>query len=173
VTPRAAFVVLLVIAGCARGDAFHGGRTSLALQERPLLAKAAMSDGNAFRRIWKRPSVAASGLLKWAEDHSWAIETAPPDLLQSIRDGIGGLNQSTRTGSPVLVAVTVYGFHRSWWGKPEASYEIVGRDSTGQLLWAADDAVEARPELAITLADTEVTLLSRAVVSKVRKEFGL
>jgi hypothetical protein len=159
--------------GCAGRASFHAGATTLAAPERHLLAGGPERERGGFRRMWKRPGALTPGLLKWTEDRSSVVDAAPADLLQCIRDGVGGLNHVARSGAPTFVTVNVYAYRKTWWGRPEAAYEIVGRDARGQLLWAADDTVEARPELAMSLVETASTLLARAVVAKLRKELGL
>jgi hypothetical protein len=159
--------------GCAGQASFHAGATALARPERQLLVGGPGRERDGFRRMWKRSGAPVPGLLKWMEDRSSAVGAAPADLLQCIRDGMGGLNHVARSGAPTFVTVSVYGYRKTWSGRPEAAYEIVGRDAKGELLWAADDTVEARPELATSLVDTASTLLARAVVAKLRKELGL
>ena len=167
------FLVSMTWCGFAGQASLHIGTTTLAGPERRLLAGGPERERSGFRRMWKRPGVTVPGLLKWSEDRSSAVGAAPADLLQCIRDGVGGLNHVARSGAPAFVTVSVYAYRKTWLGRPEAAYEIVGRDAKGQLLWAADDTVEARPGLAVTLVDTVSTLLARAVVAKLRKELGL
>jgi hypothetical protein len=48
----------------------------------------------------------------------------------------------------------------------------VARNSRGQLVFAADDNVEARDDLARSLADTPSLLVAREILRKVQKALG-
>jgi hypothetical protein len=92
-----------------------------------------------------------------------------------MRDEIGRLNQRYRAGENISLAVTVYRFDKGgiWSGPPTAHYELVARDQQGQVVWAADDKVEAAASLARTLADTSSAIVGREVLRKVRQQFGI
>jgi hypothetical protein len=77
------------------------------------------------------------------EAKSWACPTAPPDL--QMRDELGRLNQRFRAGENIALSVTVHRFDKGGiWTTPTAYYELVARDPQGELVWTADDRIEAR-----------------------------
>lgn len=163
---------MVFAAGCATGG-FHEGRTALRKEEQGYLVAGRGSPRSAFARLWASPRRPPIGLVQWWAEQSWACTEAPPELLQSIRDELGRLNQPYRTGENIVFAVTVYRFDKGGvWASPSAYYEIVVRDLRGQLLWAADDRVEAREDLAHSLADAPSTIIAREVLRKVRTVLG-
>jgi hypothetical protein len=172
---RAVLVVLVLAIGCA-STGFHEGRTALRKEEQAcLVAKKGAPKGVVFERFWTAPRLVAIGLVQWQEDRSWACPQAPADLLQSMRDEMGRLNQRYRVGENISLAVTVYRFDKGgiWSGPPTAHYELVARNGKGQVVWAADDKIEAPGSLARTVADTSSAMIGREVLRKVRQQFGL
>ena len=163
-----------LLAGCASGAALHTGPSNLAAREKAALAEGRPRNGQrGFRRLWKSQSIKPWGLLKWDPDHSSAVPSAPPGLLQAIRDDLGRLNQRVATGDSLSQVVTVYGYDREGWvSPPSAAYELVARNAGGQVVWCAEDEVSAAPELAKTLADAPELILAREIGRKVRVEFG-
>jgi len=157
--------------GCA-SPGFHEGRTSLARDEQACLMGGGSGQGG-FARFWRSPKLVHWGFLKWQEDASWAAPAAPVRLLQAIRDELGRVNAQAGHGADLALAVTVYRFERAgFWSKAAASYELVARDQAGRVVWAADDKVEVRKELARTLADSASTIIAREILRKVLLELG-
>ena len=173
---RKLVVVASVLAvGCA-STGLHEGRTALRKDEQGyLVARKGAPRGGAFERFWTVRRPISIGLVRWQEDQSWACPQAPADLLQSMRDELGRLNQRYRAGENISLAVTVYRFDKGgiWSGPPTAHYELVARDQQGQVVWAADDKVEAEASLARTLADTSSAIIGREVLRKVRQQFRI
>lgn len=164
---------LLAVGGCAT-PGFHGGRTALRKEEQGYLVARKGTPKGIFARFWASPRPTSMGLVQWQEDQSWACPQAPTDLLQSIRDEVGRLNQRFRLGEKVALAVTVYRFDRGGaWSGPTAHYELVARNPRGQVVWAADDQIEATANLARTLADTPSTMIGREILNKVRQQLGI
>lgn len=163
----------LLSVGCAPAT-FHEGRTSLALGERPYLAPRSGAASGVFQRFWQAPGSRPWGLLRWDESRSSAATDAPGDLLQAIRDEIGRLNQGPRYGEVLVLAVTVYRFARaSLWNAPAAHCELVARDVRGQVIWAADDTIEAKEALAQSLVDPPGSIIAREILRKLRRKFSL
>jgi hypothetical protein len=123
-------------------------------------------------RSW-RPRRQAIGLVQSWEEQSWACPEAPPDLLQSIRDELGRLNQPHRNGENVFLAVSVYRFDKGGiWTLPPAYDEVVVRDLRGPTVWAAEDKIEARENLAGSLADTPSAIIAREGSAKPGRFLG-
>jgi len=90
-------IVAVVSAGCASAG-FHEGRTTLGKEEQGYLRVKGSGKGS-FERFWQSPNLQPWGLVQWQEERSWAIPEAPLDLLQSVRDELGRLNQRAMSGS--------------------------------------------------------------------------
>ena len=113
-------------------------------------------------------------LLRWDTSRSFAVSNAPTDLLQTIRDEIGRLNQRSRDGEDLLLAVTVYHFQKAGlWNAPVGDYELVTRDMRGRVVWAVVDKIEAREELAQALTDPPSAIIAREILRKLRQQFSL
>jgi hypothetical protein len=164
----------LELGGCASGPRFHEGPSALAVNERSTLVAAPVKEDPAeFRRCWRRPALRV-GLLKWAEDKAEAVVAAPAGLLQAIRDEVGRLNQGARPGEEAYVTVTVFHWERGFFSrKATASYEVVGRDRAGRLLWVADDRLTASREEATSLLEGDEAVVARRVAGKLQRELGL
>lgn len=161
----------LAMMGCA-SSGFHEGRTSLAKNEQGYLRGPGVTSKN-FERFWQTPSLRPWGLVQWDQDRSWAVPEAPKDLLQSIRDQLGRLNQRASSSENISLAITVYRWESAGtWHKATAFYEIVARDGRGKIVWAADDKVRATEDLAVSLVDTPSEIVAREILRKVREQFG-
>jgi len=164
---------LLAAAGCAT-PSFHEGRTALRKEEQGCLVARKGTPKGVFDRFCTSTRPVSLGLVQWQEDQSWACPQAPADLLQSIRDELGRLNQRYRVGENASLTVTVYRFDRGGaWSRPTAHYEIVARNSRGQVIWAADDQIEAAANLARSLSDTPSTMIGREILRRVRQQLGI
>jgi hypothetical protein len=160
-------------AGCAPA-VFHDGRTTLARREQPCLASRNRGAKRHFRPVLSCAGMRSRGLLRWDASKSFVVSDAPSDLLQAIRDEVGRLNESARLGEDLALAVTVYRFRRAaLWHAPAAYYELVARDMRGQVVWALDDKIEAREELARTLVDPPSAIIAREILRKLRSQFNL
>jgi hypothetical protein len=163
----------LVAAGCA-STSLHDGRTTLRKDEHGYLVARKGAPKSSFERFWRTPRPASIGIVQWQEEQGWACPQAPADLLQAIRDELGRLNQQYRAGENISLAVTVYRFDKgAILRKPTAHYELVARDPRGQVVWAADDKIEATENLSRSLADTSSAMISREVLRKVREQLGI
>jgi hypothetical protein len=159
--------------GCAPA-VFHDGRTTLAQREQPCLASRKGAPSGIFVRFCRAPEMRSWGLLRWDASKSFVVSDAPSDLLQAIRDEVGRLNESSRLGEDLALAVTVYRFRRAaLWHAPAAYYELVARDMWGRVVWALDDKIEAREELAQTLVDPPSAIIAREILRKLRRQFSL
>lgn len=166
-------IVAALCSGCA-STTFHEGRTTLAKGEQEYLRGGKGSGKGAFERYWQAPSLRPWGLVKWQEERSWAVPDAPLDLLQTVRDELGRLNQRAGAGDNLQIAVTVYRFEKAGtWSKPTAYYEVVARDPHGKVVWAADDKVRVVEELAQSLVETPSSIIAREILRKVREQFGI
>lgn len=164
---------LIGAAGCAQAT-FHAGRTTLAQREQPYLAPRLGAPSAVFSRFWLAPGTRRWGLMRWDESKSSAAISAPGDLLQAIRDEMGRVNQAAPAGDDIVLAVTVYRFTKGGiWDVPTAFYELVARDMRGQVVWAADDKIEAREALAQSLVDPPSAIIAREILRKVRRQFRL
>ena len=76
-------------------------------------------------RCWLATPSKTCGLTRWDGGSSWAVSNAPADLLQSIRDEVGRLNQGALVRDDMAVDVTVNG------GEPRG-YVSVARCRNGQ-----------------------------------------
>lgn len=161
-------VACLAALGCAADPAFHAGRSALKKEERQALIMKKNPNREGLARLWKSNEGTPTGLLKWSEATSSATTEAPPDLLERTRDELGRLNRSAGSGPDQLVSLTVYEYRRRWWGPAEVSYELVGRDPAGRLLWAADDTVRVSKAMAISEVDTESDIFARLMVARLR-----
>jgi hypothetical protein len=113
-------------------------------------------------------------LLRWDTSRSFAVSDAPGDLLQTIRDEIGRLNQRSGGGEDLVLAVTVYYFEKAgFWNGPVADYELVARDMGGGVVWAVDDKIEALEALAQALTDPPSAIIAREILRKLRRQFSL
>jgi hypothetical protein len=107
---RKLVVVASVLAvGCA-STGLHEGRTALRKDEQGYLVARKGVPRGTFERFWTVHRPVSIGLVQWQEDQSWACPQAPTDLLQSMRDEIGRLNQRYRAGEKISLSVTVYRF---------------------------------------------------------------
>jgi hypothetical protein len=166
-------VALFSLHACASSSSFHEGPTALAPKERTALAATVRKQNGGFERFWRRPGVAI-GIVKWSEDRSSAVPSAPLDLLQAIRDEVGRANRSNRAGEAVYVSVTVFGWKRSLFSRTlEVGYEVVGRDRVGQVLWMGEDMVRPTRDFALNLAESDQQIAAREIGRKLRKELGL
>ncbi len=167
-------VMSVVLGGGCAPAIFHEGRTSLAPAERSYLAPREGAPSGTFARFWQAPRLRAWGLVRWDESKSFAVRDAPGKLLQAVRDEVGRLNQEARTGEDVTLAVTVYRFTKGGFlNAPAAYYELVTRDVRGQVVWAADDKIEAAPDLAKTLVDPPSAIIAREILRKLRRQLRL
>ncbi len=163
---RRLLLAALLIGGCAPG--FHEGRTTLGKPEQANFI-AGQTKRGALERIWVAKDMKRWGLLRWDADRSGATQDAPPELLQTLRDELGRLNASAGTGKDAYVSALVFRYDRGGlFSHPTAHYELAVRDKSGRLLWAAIDRVEARPDLARTLADTPSQIIAREILRRVR-----
>jgi hypothetical protein len=171
---RWSFLVVATFAvGCA-STGFHDGRTSLRKEEQGYLVARKGAPKAVFERFWQSAHPPSVALVQWQEEKSWACPEAPADLLQAIRDELGRLNQRSRAGENISIAVTVYRFEKAGtWSKPTAYYELVARNQKGQVIWAADDTVEAQDELARSLVESPSAIIGREVLRKVRQQLGI
>lgn len=159
---------LVLVTACAPAT-FHAGRTSLSKPEQVVLSPRPRAPRSAFARFWRSPGLRDIGLIRWNDDRSWSCPAVPADLLREIRDQLGRLNRDARKGEDLSLAVTVYRFERGGiLRRPTAYYELVARDAAGRVAWAADDKIEARPELAETLADTPSSIIAREMLRRTR-----
>jgi len=164
---------LLASAGCAPA-VFHSGRTTLARSEQGCLAPRKGATSGIFARSCQVQQMRSWNLLRWDASRSFAVSNAPVDLLETIRDEIGRLNQRPGFGEDLLLAVTVYRFKKAGlWNGPVADYELVARDMLGRVVWAVDDKTEAREELAQALTDPPSAIIAREILRKLRRQFSL
>ena len=164
---------LLASTGCAP-VVFHSGRTTLAPSEQGCLAPPKGATSGIFARSCQIQPMRPWNLLRWDTSRSFAVNDAPGDLLQTIRDEIGRLNQRSGIGEDLLLAVTVYHFTKAGlWNAPAADYELVARDMRGRVVWAVDDKIEAREELAQALTDPPSAIIAREILRKLRRQFSL
>lgn len=165
---------VLAIEACASSGVVHEGRSTLSQQEESSLAHSPTKSTTGFRRVWRAPGLKGWGLLKWDQDHSFAVSDAPAGLLQALRDEVGRVNHHRGQGPDLFLTATIYSYDRGgWFTDPSAKCELVARDRSGQVRWAADDALVVRRELAQTLVDSDDTLVARELVRKLREEFGI
>lgn len=166
-------LVLLAVPAFA-GDKFHEGKSALTAEEKASVLNIKEKDGSGFSTFWRNPEVKEFGLLKFDADSSYSIPDAPQDLLDSIRDNIGKLNQKTRPGDPLTITVTVFKFKKQGFlTNPVAFFEIVARTKDGKPAWIAIDRVKSTQELAQSLADSDSAIIGREVFRKMREEFNL
>ena len=163
-----------MLVGCA-GSGFHAGRSSLVGPEQThLQGTGGGTSKGGFRRFWQATPPKTWGLIRWDGSKSWAVPSAPPELLQSIRDELGRLNQRAAMREDVMVAVTVYAYEpQGHWSDTRCKYELVVRDKAGKVVWAADDEIRPAQELATSLVDTDAAIIGREVLRKIREQFAL
>lgn len=155
-------------------DKFHEGKTALNAEEKAAVVKIQAKENTGFAVAWKNPEVKEFGLMKWDPDSSYAATDAPPELLDSIRDNLGKLNQKDRKGDPVTLTVTVYKFKKQGLlSNPVAYFEIVARTKDGKAAWILLDQVKTSQALAQSLADTDSAIIGREIYRKMREEFNL
>mgnify|MGYP001767607617 CR=1 FL=1 len=165
-------LVGLAMVGCA-STGFHEGRSSLGKDEQACLRGRKGTSTN-FDRFWQTANLRPWGLVRWDQDRSWMVPEAPKELLQTIRDQVGRLNQRAGGGENINLAVTVYRWEPAGtWHKPTAFYELVARDSRGKIVWAVDDSVRATEDLAQSLVDSPSVIIAREVLRRVREQFSL
>jgi hypothetical protein len=160
-----------VVATLSAAD-FHEGRTQLTPEEKTKVAQ--VQTGNSpFEKLWKAPNFEGTwGLLKWDPDHSWAIADAPTDLLDHVREEVGQVNQVTRKGEDLTLAVTVYRFKKQGFlTNPVGYFELVARNREGQAVWIALDQVKSTQSLATSLADSDSQIMARELRRKLRVAF--
>jgi hypothetical protein len=164
---------LLAVVGCA-STGFHEGRTSLRKDEQRYLVARKGTPKGVFDRFWESARWPTIGLVQWDGEKSSACPEAPGDLLQSVRDELGRVNQRNRSGENIALAVTIYRYQKAGtWSKPTAYYELVARDPRGQVVWAADDKVVATEDLARSLVDAPSAIMGREILRKVREQLGI
>jgi hypothetical protein len=151
---------------------FHEGRTQLTPEERTRLVQMKEADGP-FEKFWKAPGFDGNwGLLKWDPDHSWAVADAPTDLLTQVREEVGQVNQESRKGEDLTLAVTVYRFKRQGFlTNPVGYFELVARNREGKAVWIAQDHVKSTQSLANSLADSDSQIMARELRRKLRVAF--
>jgi hypothetical protein len=161
----------LVAATLSAAD-FHEGRTLLTPEERTRFVQVKEGDGP-FEKLWKAPGFDGNwGLLKWDTDHSWAVADAPTDLLTQVREEVGQVNQESRKGEDLTLAVTVYRFKRQgFMTNPVGYFELVARNREGKAVWIAQDHVKSTQALANSLADSDSQIMARELRRKLRVAF--
>jgi len=170
---RGILLATMLALGCA-APVFHTGPTTLAKDERGYLGPRAGRGKGAFDRFWQSPNLGPWGLLQWDEQRASASRDSPADLLQTIRDELGRLNQRAAAGPNLQVAVTIYRFEKGGtFSKPTAYYEIVVRDPRGNVAWAADDSIVASDDMALSLVDPPSAIIAREMLRKIRDQFGI
>jgi len=171
---RVAFLMVTVLGlGCA-APGFHAGRSSLVGPERNHLQGKGGSPSAVFRRFWQTTPPKSWGMIRWDSARSWAVPSAPPDLLQSIRDEVGRLNQRAPAREDVTVSVTVYDYEpQGYFAAARCKYELVVRDKAGKVVWAADDEIWPGKALAMSLVDTNAAIIGREELRKIRDQFGI
>jgi len=164
----------ITVSACASSGTLHNGPTALHPEETTVVARSTERSAGGFRRVWRAPGLKPFGLIKWDQDRSVAAPPAPADLLQVMRDELGRVNQRRAKGDDVVLTVTVYAYDAGgWFSQPSAHYELVARNKKGQAVWAVDDEIAVRRDLALTLVDSDEVLLARELVTKIRQEFGI
>jgi hypothetical protein len=165
----------VVVVGCASTSSLHEGRSALGAPETAVVvAQSNKGTADGFRRLWRSPALKSWRLLKWDQEHSSAEPSAPPALLQTIREEVGRLNQRPARGDDLLLTVTVYLYRGGgWFSRPKAHYELVARNQAGKAMWVADDEVVVRPELARGLADPDEAIVAREIARRIQQAFGL
>ena len=171
---RVPFLMVAMLGlGCA-APGFHAGRSSLVGPEQNHLQGKGGPPSAVFRRFWQTTPPKSWGMIRWDSARSWAVPSAPPDLLQSIRDEVGRLNQRAPLRDDVMVSVTVYGYEpQGYFAAARCKYELVVRDKAGKVEWAADDEIRPGKELAMSLVDTNAAMIGREVLRKIRDQFGI
>jgi hypothetical protein len=171
---RVPFLIVAMLGlGCAT-PGFHAGRSSLVGPEQNHLQGKASSPSAVFLRFWQATPPKSWGMIRWDSARSWAVPSAPTDLLQAIRDEVGRLNQRAPLRDDVMVSVTVYGYEpQGYFSSARCKYELVVRDKAGKVVWAADDEIRPGKELATSLVDPEAAMIGREVLRKIREQFGI
>jgi hypothetical protein len=171
---RVPFLIVAMLGlGCAT-PGFHAGRSSLVGPEQNHLQGKGGSPSAVFLRFWQATPPKSWGMIRWDSARSWAVPSAPPDLLQAIRDEVGRLNQRAPLRDDVMVSVTVYGYEpQGYFSSARCKYELVVRDKAGKVVWAADDEIRPGKELATSLVDPEAAMIGREVLRKIREQFGI
>jgi hypothetical protein len=151
---------------------FHDGRSQLTPEEKENIVQVQASDGP-FEKLWKAPGFDGNwGLLKWDPDHSWAVTDAPTDLLDHVREEVGQVNQASRKGEDLTLAVTVYRFKKQGFlTNPVGYFELVARNREGKAVWIAVDQVKSTQALATSLADSDSLVMARELRRKLRVAF--
>jgi len=151
---------------------FHEGRTQLTPEERGKIVQVKAGDGP-FEQLWKAPGFDGTwGLLKWDPVHSWAVNDAPTDLLDQVREEVGQVNQESRKGEDLTLAVTVYHFKKQGFlTNPVGYFEMVARNREGKAVWIALDRVKSTQSLATSLADSDSQIMVRELRRKIRVAF--
>lgn len=158
-------LVVALAAGCATGAAQPAQSSLLDSSERVLLG--ASHEGAGFSRFWRLDPAPSMGLVKWDVDNSGTRPGVPRELLQSIRDELGRVNQAERRGVGVVVAVRLEEYETaSFWRRACVRYEITGRTSAGTLLWVVQDNLHPRGTDRASLADSDELVLARGIVGK-------
>lgn len=168
----ARIILPALLAATLSASTFHEGRTQLTPEETAKVVQAQGSTGP-FEKLWKAPGFDGTwGLLKWDTDHSWAVADAPPDLLDQVREEVGQVNQQSRKGEDLTLAVTVYRFKKQGFlTNPVGYFELVARNREGQAVWIALDQVKSTQSLATSLADSDSQIMARELRCKLRVAF--
>ncbi len=155
------------------GADFHPGKTLLTKEEQaPVVALQEKPEG--FSKLWKSADLKGWHLLKWDADHSTAVPDAPSDLLDRIHEEVSRINEKPGEGEDLLLSVNIFKFKKQGFlTNPVAFFEIVVRDKSGKVMWAAIDKVKSTQELAQSLADTDAQIIGREILGKIRKDFSL
>jgi hypothetical protein len=151
----------------------HEGRTQLSPAERTCILQPQKGVGP-FERLWKSPDFNGNwGLLKWDPEHSWAVEEAPANLLDVVREEVGQVNQKPGTGEDLQLSVTVYRFKRQGFlTNPVGYFELVARNRDGKAVWIALDRVKSTQALAESMADSDSQIMARELRRKIRVAFS-
>lgn len=167
----ARIILSALMAATLSAASFHEGRTQLTPEEKEKIIQ--VKDGGPFEKLWKAPGFDGNwGLLKWDPDHSWAVADAPTDLLNHVREEVGQVNQASRKGDDLSLAVTVYRFKRQGFlTNPVGYFELVARNREGQAVWIALDQVKSTQALATSLADSDSQIMARELRRKLRVAF--
>ncbi len=166
------FVVAPVVALGLYAADFHEGRTQLTPDETSQVMQT-WAGGGPFQKLWKSPDLDPDwGLLKWDEEHSWAVPEAPGDILRMVREEVGQLNEKPRKGEDLTLSVTVYRYKRmGFLSNPIGWFELVARNRQGRPVWMALDQVKATQSLAVSLADSDTQIMARELRRKLRTAF--
>jgi len=174
---KSLIVALCFAIACGYASAkekFHDGKTTLSADEKAIVMKVKEKEDKGFSILWKNPNIKEFGVMKWDSDSCFAVPDAPNDILDSIRDQVGKLNQKDRKGEEVKISATIFKYKKqSFLSNPVAYYELVARNKDGKTVWIAIDQIKPCQELATSLADTDSNIVGREIHRKIREEFSL